>query len=355
MKIAVEPPDVNESEWSFTVDEESIRFGLGAVKGVGSSAVEAILEARRRIGRFRSLAGFACEVDLKAVNHKVFECLIKAGSLDGIGAHRAALMGSLDRILDYAQSCHRDQEEGQDSLFAADAIAEPEVDDSVPRWPDRERLRYEKEVLGLYLTGNPLSEYRERLRELTTHTSAELDGRTDGPVTVGGLVTRVRSNKIRSGPNAGRLMGRFVLEDLEGRLPVALFADQYDRFGKLLQEESVVVVRGAARDRGSGPELTVEEMAVLDLGAEPPVHALDLELSASLSTSEMLELRDFLVEHRGEVPVHFEMALGGRKVRIVPEERFRVEVAPELLASLQSLVGPGKIRRRYGDGSSSRS
>ncbi len=348
MGIAVLPPDVGESNWAFAVTDGAIRVGLGAVKGVGSSAVEAILEARRREGRFTSLAGFACAVDLRALNTKVFDCLIKSGSFDSLGAHRAALAASLERILDYAQCRQRDADQGQNALFSSDAMPEPEVRSDVPEWPDRVRLSYEKEVLGLYLTGNPLSEFQEQLAKLVSHTTQSVRTGLEGPVTLGGLVTRLRTNKIRQGPNAGRLMARFVLEDLEGTLPAAAFADAYARFSKRLAEEKVVVVKGVVRDRGSGGELTVEEVFEVEPGG-PPVASLDLRLTGSLSVSAMLELRDFLVEHQGEVPVQFELDLDGRTLRIVPEERFRVEVAPDLLASLESLVGAGNVKPRYAD------
>ncbi len=348
MGIEVSPPDVSESNWAFTVTGDAIRFGLGAVKGVGSSGVDALLEARRQSGRFTSLADFARAVDLKALNSKVFDCLIKSGSFDSFGAHRAALAASLDRILDYAQCRQRDADQGQNALFSSEVMPEPQVDTDVPEWPERVRLSHEKEVLGLYLTGNPLSEFQDQLARLTSHTTLSAREGTEGQVALGGLVTRLRTNKIRQGPNAGRFMARFVLEDLEGTLPAAVFAEAFSRFDKLLEEENVVLVKGVVRDRGSGGELTVEEVQVIE-AEEQPVESLDVRLSGSLPVARMLELRDFLVEHQGEVPVQFELDLDGRKLRVVPEERFRVEVEPELLASLESLVGAGNVRPRYGE------
>ncbi len=348
MGIGVLPPDVGESNWAFTVSGEAIRFGLGGVKGVGGSAVEAIVEARRECGRFRSLAHFARQVDLKALNAKVFDCLIKSGSFDSLGSHRGAMSESLERILDFAACRQREAEQGQNVLFAADAMPEPDVRDDVPEWPDRERLKAEKEVLGLYLTGNPLNEFTSHLERLTTHTTVSVREGAEGTVAIGGLVTRLRTNKIRQGPNAGRFMGRFVLEDLEGTLPVAVFAEAYGKFGRLLDEESVVVVKGAVRDRGSGAEMTVEDVRTLEI-EEAPCEMLSLRLGRGLATSTMLELRDFLVEHQGDVPVQFELDYDGKKMRIVPEERFRVAVEPEFLASLESLLGAGNVQARYAE------
>ena len=199
MEIPVLPPDINESNWTFTVVRDTIRFGLGAVKGIGSSAVEEIVGTRRRVGRFSDLTHFACEVDLKAVNHKAFECLIKSGSFDSLGAHRAALFESLDGILDFAQRQRRSAEQGQESLFSEEALPRPMPDDTVPEWPERQRLIFEKEALGLYLTGNPLQEHADALACHVTHSTGALGEETNGSITLGGVVTRYRQMKIKSG------------------------------------------------------------------------------------------------------------------------------------------------------------
>ena len=344
MGIEVLPPDVNESGWSFTAVGDAIRFGLGGVKGVGESAVEAILEARQRIGRFRSLAHFAVEVDLRAVNSKVFEALIKSGSFDDLGAERSALLATLERVLDYAQQRRREIEEGQGTLFGGSARPEPEPDPRVAPWPERERLAYEKETLGLYLTGNPLSEYRGQLMSLATATSSTLRPDEEARVTVGGVVTRVRQSKIKSGPNAGRVMGRFTLEDLEGSVPVAVFANQFQQFGSLLEEGAIVLVTGLARDRGSGVELTAEEVAGLDKAKESLVREVEVHLGQGIGPSEMVRLRDLLTEHVGDVPVRFSIDLSDRTVRVAPAERFRVRYDAALVASLEDLLGESSVR-----------
>ncbi|MDH3745383.1 MAG: DNA polymerase III subunit alpha [Acidobacteriota bacterium] len=347
MGIPVLPPDVNESNWTFTVAGESIRFGLGAIKGVGSSAVEAILETRRSCARFSSFVEFAREVDHRAVNHKVFECMVKAGCFDGLGAHRRALSESLDTLLDFAQTRRRDAEEGQGALFSAEALPEPEPDTSLSPWSDADRLRYEKEALSFYLTGNPLDEYREELSRLTTHTSpAALDG-VEGPITLGGLVSSVRRTKIKNGRNAGRYMGRFTLEDLEGRIPVAVFADNMARFDHLLQEETVVLVKGIVRDRGSEPEMTAEEIVLLEDADRRPLEALDLILETVLPDTAMMALRDCLVEHHGDVPVRLRLDLEEHSFEITPEDRFRVAVDDDLVTSLEAIVGEGRVRKRF--------
>ncbi|MDH3254755.1 MAG: DNA polymerase III subunit alpha, partial [Acidobacteriota bacterium] len=346
MGIPVLPPDVNESSWTFTVVEDTIRFGLGAVKGLGSSAVEAILEARQRAGRFVDFTQFAREVDLKAVNHRAFECLIKSGSFDSFGSHRRALLSSLDPILEFAQRQRRAAEEGQGSLFSSETMPQPGPDTSLPEWEDRERLSYEKEVLGFYLTGNPLAEYSEALERQATHSTAGLADGAEGTIVVGGVVTRMRQVKIRGGRNAGRMMGRFVLEDIQGSVSVTLFADQLQKFASILENEAVVLVRGTLRERGSDKELAAEEIVALEDVEKKSPEFVELVMDREFSGSEMLALRDTLIENQGETPVRFEIDLGAVVVRVVPEKRFRVSPEPDVIAALESIVGAGCVRTK---------
>jgi DNA polymerase-3 subunit alpha len=351
MGIELLPPDVNESGYMFTVVGDKIRYGLGAIKGVGESAIESVLAARGQAGRFRSLGHLATEVDLRLVNRKVFECFIKAGAFDSLGVPRTPLWHSLDSLLDYAQRRRRDREEGQSSLFGmlgGGESMEPSPDLTVRPWPERERLRYEKEALGLFLTGNPLSEHQATLERLITHTTANLrDPVPEGTVTLGGMIAGVSRVKIKSGANAGRFMGRFVLEDLEGSLAVTLFANQLQQFGHLLIDEAVVLVKGQVRERGSEIELTVEEILPLDkLAARSPA-GVDLTLDPALSQSKMLKLRDLLTEHPGDVPVTLEMQFPDKVVRIATEARYKIQLNPELVSSIEGLLGQGSVRERY--------
>ncbi|HTG36511.1 MAG TPA: DNA polymerase III subunit alpha [Thermoanaerobaculia bacterium] len=352
MGITLLPPDINESAWYFSVVGDQIRYGLGAIKGVGEGAIESVLAARRQAARFRSLAHLATEVDLRGVNRKVFECLIKAGAFDSLGIHRTALWHSLDGLLDYAQRRRREREEGQHSLFGAMVSAgesmEPAPDLSVKPWPERERLRYEKEALGFFLTGNPLSEYQETLERLVSHTTGSLrDGAPEGMVVLGGMVSGFNRVKIKSGANAGRFMGRFVLEDLEGGLPVTLFANKLEQFGHLLTDEAVVLVKGQVRERGSEVEITVEEIVPVKKLAGRSLNGVDLKLNPRLSTSQMLKLRDLLTEHPGDVPVTLEMQLADRRtVRIATPDNLKIHLVPALVTSIEGLLGQGSIRER---------
>jgi len=345
MGIAVLPPSVNVSEWAFTVEHGAVRFGLGGVKGLGESAAEALLEARRRVGRFSSLAQLVLEVEPRSVNQKVFETLVKSGSCDEFGSHRGALLAALEKTLDWAQRRKREQEAGQSSLFGGGGAENaPPVDDSAEVWPEALRLRAEKEALGFFLTGNPLAQFESQLQRLTTHTTRDLREGFQGSATVGGLVTRMKRVKIKSGANAGKVMGRFVLEDLHGALNVAVFVDALRRYDSLLVEDAAVVARGTVRERGGEVELTLDEMTPLDRAALQLVHGLHVTIDPEVSRGKLLELRDLLAEHPGEAVVRISIRLPGEsEVEVEPEKRFRVAYSPELSEEIERLVGPGSV------------
>ncbi len=349
MGLPVLPPDINESDYYFTVAGETIRFGLGGVKGVGENAVEELLVARRRLGKFRSLAHLASELDGRIANRKVFECLIKAGAFDRVGVHRAAQIAALDRVLDYGQRKREERDAGQSSLFGGSGATtgdEPRIDASVPEWSERDILTAEKETLGLYLSGNPLSAYEGDLARFATHTTADVKEGFEGEVTIGGLITQIRKTKIKMGPNAGRFMGRFVLEDLHGGIPVTLFANQLQQFNHLITEEAVVVIRGEVRERGSDVELSAMDITALSLGSGKIVAGVDLVVPENFPPKEMLRLRDLLIENPGAIPVTFEVRDGSKTHRIRTRDAFSIDLGRELVASIENLLGAGTVRER---------
>jgi DNA polymerase-3 subunit alpha len=344
MGIAVLAPDVNESNWSFTVVGETIRFGLGAVKGIGESAVEAVLQARSRVGRFRSLAHFAVEVDMKAVNHKALESLLKAGAFDGFGVTRASLAAALDPIVGWAQRRRADQAAGQGMLFAGAAEHEPAPDPSLPEWGKAEKLKFEKEALGFYLSGSPLEQYEPLLRGKASHKTSELQEvvETAGVVAVAGVVARMKRIKIKSGANAGRMRAQFSLEDEHGSVLVSLFADTLQKHDHLLQEDAVVVVKGTLRMRA---EIELNGQEVVPIGAleiERLEH-VDLKIGRRVGEAELLRLRDVLAEHAGELPVRLLVERTDRQVRVTPAARFKVRFGPQLVAAVEAILGAGSV------------
>jgi DNA polymerase III subunit alpha len=257
MGIEVLPPDINESNMYFSVVGPNIRFGLGAVKGVGEGAVESILIARQKIGRFTSLLGFCEEVDLRACNKKVLEALIKSGSFDFLGNSRRALFEQLDTTADSAQRMKDEKEKGQNSLFGMFAAAAPPASKAATlsphsrtEWPEDERLRYEKETLGFYITGHPLNRYSEELKLFSNASTDTLYKYVDEVVNIGGIVSQIKKSKIKKGPNEGKLMAKFFLDDQAGSVEVVVFSDLYAKYMKWLDNGVAVLVTATVKDTG---------------------------------------------------------------------------------------------------------
>ncbi|HEV7767529.1 MAG TPA: DNA polymerase III subunit alpha, partial [Thermoanaerobaculia bacterium] len=255
MGIEVLPPDVNESNMFFTVVGRNIRFGLGAVKGVGESAVESVLAARQKIGRFSSLLQFCEEVDLRACNKKVLEALIKSGSFDFVGLSRMGLFIQLDATADSAQRSKDEKERGQNSLFgmfaaAAPKSATPAAIVKSPEWPEDERLKYEKETLGFYITGHPLNKFTDELKLFANATTDTLYKFVDQQVEIGGIVSQIKKSKIKKGRNEGQMMAKFFLDDQAGSVEVVVFSDLYAKYSRWLENGVAVLVTATVKDTG---------------------------------------------------------------------------------------------------------
>ncbi|MBI1356257.1 MAG: DNA polymerase III subunit alpha [Acidobacteria bacterium] len=270
MDIEILPPDVNSSYFDFTPSgKKAISFGLGAIKNVGRGAVEAVIEARERLGRgFESLFDFCEEVDWQKINKRMLESSIKAGALDSLGGHRAQLIAGLDRAIENGQKAARDRAVGQGGLFAMMPAEEESADEQLPDaplMPERAKLAAEKEMLGFYVTGHPLKEYRDKIDELATADSSNLGEKEPGAsVALCGLLTAINRRRNRE----GRPWASAVLEDLKGSTELLIFANQYEQIGGDLQDDLPVLLRGKVRaDEASAPKVSVEEIVALDNAA----------------------------------------------------------------------------------------
>src|SRR5690606_7912552 len=285
--IEVLPPDVNESERDFTVAAGGLRFGLAGVKNVGEGAIEAILAARREGGRFTALFDFAQRVDGRRVNRRVVERLVKCGAFDSLHANRAAVWAALDTALERGAAAQRDREIGQTSLFggpAAPAAGEaPRLADAAP-WTDRERLGYEKELLGFYVAGHPLAAVAPELARFTdvrAGNAAERDGRE---VRAGGLVTSLRETRTRR----GETMAFGTLEDLEGSFDLVIFAEPYGRLRPLLKRAlepepgspPLPLLVSGKLEAGDPPKLLVRDAVTIEEAEARFANRLRIELIA---------------------------------------------------------------------------
>jgi DNA polymerase III subunit alpha len=263
MGIRLLPPDVNESNFSFTVVGDNIRFGLGAVKGLGEGAVESVLGARQELGRFRDMDAFCEHVDLRACNKKGLEALIKSGSFDSFGVARKVLFDQLEGSMNQAQKRKEEKEVGQNSLFGmlgggggpiARGHEEPAGRPAAAaEWPEEEKLAFEKETLGFYITGHPLNRYAEDLERFAKANTATLGRHVDQIVDIGGIVGQLKKSKIKKGPNEGKLMAKFILDDQHGSVEVVVFSDLFQKVARWLENGVPVLLTAAVKDTGGIP------------------------------------------------------------------------------------------------------
>lgn len=329
MGIEVLPPDVNESEVGFTpVGEGKIRFGLGAIKHVGESAVEAILLARNS-GPFRDFLDFCLRVDPERVDRETLECLIKAGAMDRFGLTRKAMMALVEEGLRLAQKFRREKLSGQASLFGEEYVL-PTLPTIAEEYEKEELLRFEKELLGLYLSAHPLDLYAEKLRILGVVPLDQVAGRPQALI-----AGRVKTLKLI---NSGEGRMAFVtVEDKTGEAEVVVRPKILEE-APWLQEESLVVMRVSWSERNGMPRLVA--LSLEPLKAEGFASRCWVRFSlASLSPEKIQELLRIVSEHVGPVPLAVVVADGEREIRVQAGPRFAVQPTPELREALRRLGG----------------
>ncbi len=354
MGIEVRAPDINESGVDFTplYDDEDksgqrvIRFGLAAVKGVGGKAVEQIIEARKKTGRFKSLFHFCENVDLRAVNKQVLESLIKAGAFDRLGGNRHQMTAGLERAMEGGASLQSDKVKGQMNFFGQMAGEIDYAEDhkrlpDVPPWPEPQMLAYEKQVLGFYVTSNPLSHHAEEINDYSTMNTAHLAKSTgEKQVVIGGMVTRIRYNITRNGRNAGAKMAVFVLEDLQGTCEVVLFPDVLNEYASLVVEDSIVFVKGKTDFRRERPNVIASELIPLERAREKLAKGVKIRLDAREVTQEkVLQIRSICQHHRGSRPFSVVVQTDRGRVHATADKSLCVNPDVDFCRKMKQLIG----------------
>ncbi len=339
MGIEVLVPDVNESDSDFTVKDGRIRFGLSAVRNVGEGVVEKVVEARAD-GPFDSFHDFVDRVDVSALNKRTVESLIKAGAFDATGYPRKGLTVVYEQILDGTLERRRNEDMGQFSLFAGEpgevSHGRIEVPDLI--WPQKIKLAFEKEMLGLYVSDHPLLSVGQSLAAATTTTISQLDDLADKTsVTVGGLVAGITRRWTRNGDP----MIFFQLEDLEGSVEVVAFPRTVNDYGHAIIADAVVIVSGHLDHRGDEVKVMAREIKELEIRDDSTVR---LKTAASSLTPEMVaRLKTILSNHPGPAPVYLNMT-SEQGVKVLKlSDAHRVEPRTALFAELKELLGPSAI------------
>jgi len=352
MNIEVLPPDVNEGRVTFAPSpgttpaagpaKTAIRFGLAAIKGVGEVAVQSILKARAEGGPFQSLSDMCERVDTRTVNRKVLEALIKTGACDCFGQTRASLFASIERTLTRATNAAQDRQRGQSSLFGMleeKAPAQKEIGPALAEWPQHELLAAEKDLLGFYVTGHPLTPYVPLLQKYALSnsvTAAQLPNRS--LTRIGGLIATVQQGISRK---SNKPYAMVTLEDLEGSISMLCMNDNYDKYRELLVLNKAVLVVGEVNTGEDKPKLFPQEIMPLEDSPRRYTKQVHLRLHAAHLTPEKLESVRILVERfPGKCPLFLcLMRASGELIFIETHEKWFVAPSVQLQQAADELFG----------------
>jgi DNA polymerase-3 subunit alpha len=344
--IEILPGSVNESDADFTVTDggRGIRFGLHGIKNVGEGAVEAILEARADGGPFASLFDFCSRTDLRRVNRRVLESLIRCGAFDFLKATRASLWAALPVALDRAQQAQRDRDTGQESLFGGtEELAEPPLAE-VPEWSQADRLAAEKEIIGFYVTGHPLTEHREMLARFATLRMDRIAETQHGQtLRAGGILNGLTTSKTKR----GALMARAALEDLGGTVDVVFFPDVFDRCTDAIRSEGPVFVEGTLQAESERAELLARDVVAFEDAYLRCTRSLEIRVREEEVSDDRLTLvRSALDLAPGEQPVFFRVLLPSGAEASLELRRHRVAVSADLVQKLEQIFGKDNVECR---------
>ncbi len=354
MGIKVLPPDVNTSDWTFTPvepashktaeknsgadrGESGIRFGLGAIKNVGSTAVDSIVAARAQGGSFKSLYDFCERVDLGAVNRRMIESFIRSGAMDTLTGTRAQLFAAVDSAMETGARAWKDRASGQSGLFAMEADLHSPAEHllpNVPEWADREKLTGEKEILGFYITGHPLDQYNDKVKELSSHGTSGLEGLPKSKeVALCGILLGIQKKRTKE----GKQWAAFQIEDREGTVEAMVFSTQYDRLLPLLIEDRSVLVRGLVLpEENAQPKISVQEIVPLENARVdlPSLISIRVPLNGSTDNNRASALHDLFVRKPGTTEVRLRLeksrdfsVILDIEAKVRPDKEFRAELA----------------------------
>jgi DNA polymerase-3 subunit alpha len=343
-KLAVLPPDVNASSYRFEpVDATRIRFGLGAVKGTGQAAIEAIVAAREAGGPFKDLFDFARRVDKRLVNRRVVEALVRAGAFDSVDARRATLFASVGMALEAGERAAASA--AQVSLFGEETAASAEALVATREWTDAERLMHEKTALGFYLSGHPFASYAVELAPVLRTSLAALAPRND-KVLVGGIVTALRVQTGRRGK-----MAVVTLDDGRGRAEVLVYNETFDAVRALLREDQLVVMEVKVSQRMSddgelsGMRVVAENVCDLSTVRRRYAKGLRLACNGNASAARLAEILQPFRPGEKAVTIAYRNARIGGEVEL-PDE-WRVNLDDALIENLRDWLAPENVQVVY--------
>ena len=352
MEMEILPPDLNKGRYKFTVDAEGrIVYGIGAIKGVGEGPIEAIIEARETHGAFTDLFDFCAKVDLKRVNKRVLEKLVLSGAMDNLGPHRAALMATLPEAIAAADQHAKAESFGQSDMFGLLTTEPEQVEQAfadVPKWPEKVWLEGEKETLGLYLTGHPINQYADEIRNY-------IDGRLvdlrptgkDQMSTAVGLVlgVRVMTNK------KGRRWAIVTLDDKSARMDVRFFPDMYEQFESILESDRILLIKGQVSfdDFSGGNTITARDAMDIVQAREKNARALALQVDTQWCKPDKLaSLQSILQSYSGgSCPVQLDILHPDVAVSLKCGAHWYITPEDQLLHELKQCLGEQAVKLAF--------
>ncbi len=346
MKIAILPPDVNQSRVRFTVTDGAIRFGLAAIRGVGTKAAEAIVAAREAGGGYEGLTDFCMRVGTQMVSRRVLEALIKCGAFDSSGIARAALMANAEQALKLAQKAESDAEKNQIGLFGG-AIKVPKLPprEPIPEWDAREKLKFEKEALGFYITAHPLDKYDRELARIGKLTTEDLPSAPDGsPVQIAGVIHAIKLKNNKS----GKRYATFALEDRAGAVEAIAWPETYQKYEAAIMGDEPVVVRGKLDVDDERAQIIIDSIVPLGSALVDSVREVRIRVSMSrLDNGGLDALRTMLARYRGKSLTYLHLGLDdGREAVMLLGDGFRVTPTDSFVADLEGILSPGAVELR---------
>jgi DNA polymerase III subunit alpha len=346
MRIAILPPDVNQSRVKFTVKGEQIRFGLGAIRGVGAKSAEEIIAVREKDGAFQGLSDFCLRVGTQLLNRRVLEALIKCGAFDFTGALRAALTAQIDDALKIAQREATDAVNNQISLFGKSGqpptltLREP-----VEEWPQSDLLKFEKEALGFYITAHPLDKYERELRRVSGLTTADLPAAPDGSkVSIAGVVQAVKLKNNKS----GKRYATFSLEDREGAVECIMWPEAYQKYESVIMGDEPVVAKGKLDVDDERAQIILDELRPLNVALTDAVREVRIRTVRDRMVNGDLErLKELLRRHTGNALTYLHLGLdhGGEAVFLLGDT-YRVAPTETFIAEIEQLLAPNAVQLR---------
>jgi DNA polymerase III subunit alpha len=347
MKIAILPPDVNRSRVKFTVADGGIRFGLGAIRGIGTKVAEALIAERERGGEFKGIVGFCLRVGSQTINRRALEALIKCGAFDSTGAARAALMAQADDALKLAQKAQSDAERNQANLFGGPGAKPPSLPprEPVPEWEPREKLKYEKEALGFYITAHPLDKYDRELARISRLTTADLPSAPDGSqVQIAGVIHAVKLKNNKS----GKRYATFSLEDRDGVVETIVWPETYQKHEAIIHGDDPVVVRGKLDVDEERAQIIVDELRPLGAALIDSVREVRIRTPRSrLENGGLDALKAALARYRGRSLTYLHLGLDdGREAVLLLGDGYRVAPTDAFIADIEQILSPGAVELR---------